>query len=263
MLCLPLFILILALNLRGIYSSSYIYRERVQYFDRINNYVQQSGYSKGLLAVVNYQWGIGWSTWAFPYETLLNSALAGPDSAVSIYIANDMAQIDSILNDPELMLGADWCRLCSRSNKLNQDYFKIKSGGYFKINTNQGVLGKQANKIQGIELKPLQEIIYSANDTFIIAKIELINNSDQVFPSMKNDTINIGLDYHIYDKEGDMLVFDGCFTNLETDLTKGSTVHGMTVLVPPKKGEYTVEMDLRNAGNKWFGINSRFRLIIE
>jgi hypothetical protein len=80
---------------------------------------------------------------------------------------------------------------------------------------------------------------------------------------MKNDTINIGLDYHIYDKEGDMIVFGGYFTPLETDLLKGTTIQGMTVLLPEEKGEYIVEVDLCNAGRKWFEINSRFRLIVE
>ncbi len=262
-LCLPLVIALLAINLTGIYNSSYVYRERVQYFDRLNNYVHQSGNSKGLLAMVNFQWGIGWSTWAFPYETLLNSALAGPDSAGSIYITNDMARFDSIMNDPELFLGPDWCQFCSRTNTINPDYFKIKSGTYFKINTNQGIIGHQPDKLSGIELRPLQETIYSATDTFIITRIELINNTGQVFPSMKNDTINIGLNYHIYDKEGDMLVFEGSFTPLETDLLRGSTIQGMTVLLPEKKGEYIVEVDLCNAGRKWFEINSRFRLIVK
>lgn len=259
----PLLIVIFAINLVGIYNSGYIYRERISYFNRMNKHVQQAGSSKGLLAAVNFQWGIGWSTWAFPYETLLNSALAGPDSAVSIYIANDMAQFDSIINDPQLMLGADWCRFCSRTNTINSNYFKIKPGPYYKINTNQGLIGKLPEKLQGIELKPLQEKIYSATDTFIITQIELINNSGRVFPSMKNDTVNIGLDYHIYDKEGDMLVFEGQFTGLETDLAKGSTVQGMTIVLPKKKGEYIVEADLRNAGLTWFGINSRFRLIVK
>ncbi len=260
---IPLLTVLFAINLLGIYNSGYIYRERVQYFDRLNNYVHQSGYSKGFLAMVNFQWGIGWGTWAFPYETLLNSALAGPDSAVTIYITNDMARLDSINKDPELFLGPDWCLLCSRTNKLNPDYFKIKSGTYYKINTNQGTLGKHPDKLLGIELKPVQEKIYSATDTFIVTRIELINNTGQIFPSMKNDTINIGLDYHIYDKDGDMLVFEGQFTALETDLGKGSTIQGMTVLVPKKKGEYIVEVDMLNAGIRWFGINSKFRLIVK
>ncbi len=259
----PLLVVLFAINLVGIYKSGYIYRERVQYFDRLINYVHQSENSKGFLAMTNFQWGIGWGTWAFPYETLLNSALASPDSAVTIYITNDMVRLDSINNDTELFLGPDWCRLCSRTNKLNSDYFKIKSGTYYKINTNQGILGKQPDKISGIELRPLQETIYSATDTFIITRIELINNTGHVFPSMKNDTINIGLDYHIYDKEGDMIVFEGLFTPLETDLLKGSTIQGMTVLVPKEKGEYIVEVDMLNAGIRWFEINSRFQLIVE
>lgn len=259
----PLLAMLFAINLFGIYNSGYIYRERVQYFDRLNKYVHQSGNSKGLLAMVNFQWGIGWGTWAFPYETLLNSSLAGPDSAVSIYITNDMARFDSIINDPELFLGPDWCQFCSRTDKLNPDYFKIKSGAYYKININQGIIGKQPDKLPGIELRPLQEKIYSATDTFIITRIELINNTGTVFPSMKNDTINIGLDYHIYDSKGNMLVFEGQFTSLETDLLKGSTVQGMTVLVPKEKGEYIVEVDMLNAGIRWFEINSRFQLIVK
>ena len=259
----PLLSVLFAINLVGIYNSGYIYRERVQYFDRLINYVHQSENSKGFLAMTNFQWGIGWGTWAFPYETLLNSALASPDSAVTIYITNDMVRLDSINNDPELFLGPDWCRLCSRTDKLNSDYFKIKSGSYYKINTTQGILGKQPDKLSGIELKPLQEKIYSATDTFILTRIELINNTGQVFPSMKNDTINIGLNYHIYDKEGDMIVFEGSFTPLETDLLRGSTIQGMTVLLPEKKGEYIVEVDLCNAGRKWFEINSRFQLIVK
>lgn len=260
---LPLMAVLLAFNLVGIYNSGYIYRERVQYFDRLINNVHQSEYSKGFLAMTNFQWGIGWGTWAFPYETLLNSALASPDSAITIYITNDMARLDSINNDPELFLGPDWCLLCSRTNTLNPNYFKIKPGAYFKINTNQGIIGKLPDKFPGIELKPVQEKVYSATDTFIITRIELINNTGQVFPSMKNDTINIGLDYHIYDKEGDMIVFQGYFTPLETDLVNGKTIQGMTVLLPDKKGEYIVEVDLCNAGRKWFEINSRFRLIVE
>jgi hypothetical protein len=263
MLYLPLIIVLLAINLTGIYNSSYIYRERVQYFDRLNNYVHQSGYSKGLLAMVNFQWGIGWSTWAFPFETLLNSALLSPDSAVTVYIANDMARFDSTLNNPGLFIGPDWCLHCYRSDKLNPDYFRIKSGAYFKINTNQGIIGKQPDTLPGIELKPVQQQMYSATDTFIMAQIELINNTGIVFPSMKNDTINIGLNYHIYDSKGNMLVFEGQFTPLETDLHIGSTVQGMTVIVPKEKGEYLVEADMLNAGIRWFEINSRFRLIVE
>jgi|GEM_PF-1022427 len=259
----PLLTALFAINLIGIYNSGYIYRERIKYFDRINNYVHQTGNSKGLLSMVNFPWGIGWATWAFPYETLLNSALPSPDSAVTAYVADNMARFDSIINDPQLFIGPDWCQFCSRTDKLNQNYFRIKPGSYFKINNNQALFGQLPDKLEGIELISHDEKVYSKSDTLIITYVKIVNNTGKVIPSMKNDTMNIGLKYRIYDKKGNLVISEGTFTSLETDI-RSSIIQGMEVGLPEEKGEYIVETDLVNADrNKWFGLNSRFSLIVK
>jgi hypothetical protein len=71
-------------------------------------------------------------TWAVGVETLLLSSLNNPQEAATSYIVEDIDELGSYMNDPNIFLltpfWRDW-----NSGDLNQKYFKLDKSLYQSI----------------------------------------------------------------------------------------------------------------------------------
>ena len=263
---MPIFIvisLIVMINLFGIFKSHDIFTKRLQYIDRLVEYGRKFPEKKYIIQKSTYQWQIAWVKWAFPFETLLYSSLDGPDKAVSFYIADDMNQMDNLMNKPNVFLGPDWAPSWFSSNNMNKNFINLPSTGYKKLSSSQDdTTFIEANfNTTNITIKPINETYYSDSDPFVVIPVKITNNSGMVLHSIKGKKNPVFITYHLYDKNGGEIGWDYKRTNFDVDIYEEYT-QGVIVELPKKRGEYIVEIDFVTENIRWWGFNKRVKLIV-
>ena len=254
---------LLIINLQGIYDAHAILTKRIQYIDRLTIYGRTFEKKKFLLSMSNYPWQYAWVRWGLPFETLLYSSLQHPDSAVTFYLADNMNDYDSLISKENVFLGPDWANGWFSSNSMNRNYYRLPSTGYEKINSSQGdsTFKESVFTKDNVHIVPLQEIYHSYADSFVVVPINIINESGKKLSAIRKDPNGIFLSYHVYDKSGKQIIWDGARTSLEVDIVDKYT-QGLLINLPHKNGEYIIEIDFVTEGVRWWSINSRFKLIV-
>ncbi len=253
-------------SLFSIYQCKSVLTKKIQYISRMTEYGKSFPEKRYLLEDKNYLWQVAWTRWTFPFETFLYSAMQNPDSAVTYFVSDNLSKYDSLMQDKTVFLGPEWDAYMFNypANKLNKKYFRLPDLGYRKINTAQTdsiVMDSLLNN-QAVKLYPLMESIKSDMDLFVIMPFVIENKSGKVIPSFRQAANSISLSYHIYDSDGKQIVWDGYRTPFDVDIDKKFT-QGLVVNIPEEKGTYIVEADIITEGIKWWGINSRFKLIVK
>ena len=82
--------------------------------------------------------------------------------------------------------------------------------------------------------------------------IRVTNNSDSfTWSSSGNNKVRIS--YHVYNKYGDIVIYEGLRTDLPEDISPGeSATIPVTIKAPGNGGTYTIEYDLVHEGITWF-----------
>ena len=89
----------------------------------------------------------------------------------------------------------------------------------------------------------------------IQADINVTNSSDRSWPSKPNANGKhaVNLAYHWLDRQGKVVVYDGERTHFSKNLDPGKSVKlAMTIMPPPRTGDYLLEVTLVQEGVAWF-----------
>ncbi len=262
-----LYLLIVTLafyNLRGIYNAHTIQTERVHYLDRLTNYGKGLPQKKYLLNLKNIPLNIAALQGFISFETLLNSSLQSPDSAMSFYWTDDMKKYDSLLNKKDVFLGPDFCVTWFTSNNMNRRYFRLPSTGYVKVNSSQAdsSFHEEYFNAKNVHLQAMQEVIHSNNYEFVIAPIRIQNTSSKTIFSTPDCPHPVYMTYHVYNIDNKLLYWGNVNTTLEVDVRDDYT-QGLLVYLPPKKGTYIIEADMQTEGLRYWNTTTRFNLVYE
>lgn len=255
---------ILFINLISIYNAHFTLTKRIDYLNRIISNTRPLDGRKFMINNENFPWQYAWVKWTVPFETAILSSLKSPDSTMTIFIADHMDKYNSLIDEGNVFLGAEWNLKQFSSENLNNNYFRLPCSRYTKLSSFQNdssfvdTLFSNGN----ISINPLCSKYYSDADTFIVAELEIINNTGIPLNSIPDKSGGTYLTYHLYDKKGNLLTWDGIRSLFEIDINNNYT-QGLYLAVPKEEGEYIVEVDIITEGKRWWGINSRFDLVVD
>jgi hypothetical protein len=253
----------IAVSTIGIYKAHAILTKRVEYLDRLVSYGKTRPGKKFMISTRNFPWQVGWVHWAVPFETALYSALEGPDNARTFFVAEDMNEYNDLINKENIFLGPSWAVTWFGSDKLNPDYFHFPSTGYEKLSTEQTdtTFHEQEFNKNNILINPVKDIYYSDPDSFVVVPIKITNLLGKKLCSTAAGEHPTYLSYHVYDQDRKLIRADGKRTPLEVDILN-EYVQGLEVILPEKKGDYTIVVDLVTENVRWWEINSKFVLVV-
>lgn len=255
---------LLIIHLKGIYDGHFTLTKRINYLERLISYGRTFDERKFLVNHQNFPWHYAWIKWAVPFETAILSSIESPDSTVTFFIPDNMNQYDSLLEKENIFLGPDWAVTWFSSNSADNRYFHLPSSGYLKLNTSQKdtVFNESDFNLDNVKIVPEKEIFCSDADSFTVVPVIIKNESGKKLLSITSGEKDVYLSYHLYDSTGKQILWDGLRTLPEVDILS-SYKQGLFVELPGKKGEYEVEVDFLTEGVRWWGINSRFKLIVK
>lgn len=263
-LMLSITVVLLIINLKGIYDAHFILTKRGEYIKRLVTHGQKLPEKKYLISTNNYPWQIAWVTWAFPFETLLFSSIQHPDSAVTCLVTSDIDQYDSLITKQNIFLGPEWAITWFASNSLDSNYFRLPSSGYRKLNTSQAnsLFDESGFTKENVSIVPIHQFYNFDADPFVVVPVKIINRSGKKIPSIADSETPLYLSYHLYNEDGEEVIFDGRRTVLEVDILS-EYVQGIFIDLPKHNGVYTVEVDFLTENKRWWGVNSRFKLVVK
>jgi hypothetical protein len=90
--------------------------------------------------------------------------------------------------------------------------------------------------------------------------VSLINKSPALWPAKGKYPVK--LSYHILDKKGKMITWDGMRTDLLKDLDAGESVQlNAKIKGPEKAGEYVIDFDIVQETVGWFSLKKTFKAV--
>jgi hypothetical protein len=129
-------VLVMLLHLDVLRITAKPYTLRVEQIKSLTNISRKLGIQK---AVANEglleQNSFAMTGWSYPIETLLISALKGPDSCVSIILKQD--HVDRIAKQGNVVRANEWVKwaeIILPTKSLNKNYFKLPDESYLSLN---------------------------------------------------------------------------------------------------------------------------------
>lgn len=236
------------------------FTDRSAYLERTIHNLSKRKEKKFAMCEWNIPIATVWSSWDFPFESIMISSQRGPDSTITFYASPNPWELDNFtLSNPRSFVGLDFYMPKESSDTLSTRYFKVAPGFYGKSNEMQ-----TASFADSVFTKDNMKIIPETDYSLLRAdarqiSLRIENNADIDFKTFVTHDKAIWLSYHLYKSNGDVLMHDGYRTNVEVDIPAHSSIEtGLTVSTDGlAKGEYILEIDLLHEGKRWFGINSR------
>jgi hypothetical protein len=263
----PIFIAIILLGVFSyssykIWKCHFLYKQRNEYFERVNAEIRKQGIRKGIVSERNIDWGKIISRWDNAFETLLLSSIDSPDSATTFFLASNMNQYDSLLSSPDLFVSVDFAPLWFWNKDLNKKYFNLKPSLYKKLNTSQKDLDFSYFTKDSVELSIPARIEKTKYLTATIP-VTIINKTDKCINSIGDIEYPTYLSYHLLDDKGNVIVADGNRSYFETDiLPHASVTTGLLVNLPDKRGKYKIKVDIITELKRWWYIDKEIELTI-
>ena len=243
------------------------FASRINYAERLNENGKLFPEKKYIVSDRNVPRQYIRNTWPLTFQTLLLSSFTDPGSAQSTIVLPDINSCDSLIAYPANFLGPEWSieMFNYAANKLPKKYFNLPEKSYRKLTTSQQSFTAPDSIFNSstILIKPTDSILVSSNDSIIIPVLEISNSSKEIIPAIPDNKAATWLCYHLFDGNGALVSWDNERTALETDVYK-KAVTGITVYTGAlKKGIYYLEFDILTEGIRWWGINSRAKLIVK
>jgi hypothetical protein len=256
--------IVLLVNVQAIYTSRFLFSDRVAYLERITSFGRQFHNKKYIIDYRNFAWKYGWVPWALPFETLLFSSMQSPDSAVTVCMADPISQYDSIAAWKNIFIGPSWSPIWFWTNELDHRFFNLPHGDYKKITTSQLDSGftDTAFNSSTVSITPKLNFIELTKEPFTIVPVEIKNTSGRRINAIPDSPNPIAISYHVYDEKGEKVLWDGFRTELETDIYESGRM-GVLIKNDLPKGIYTIEFDFITEGLRWWNINARARLKVD
>jgi hypothetical protein len=247
--------ILLIASLYKIVQCGRMYELRMEYFSRMENNVKGFPESKFMLSTNNINWNMIWMDWNLGFETLLHSAIASPDSAVTFTVENDYSVHDSMMYRPNTFIGVRFSPYWFTSENMPQKYFRIKHTPYRILNKipNDSLVNSGFNKSNvSIDFDKECDTTLSLF-SYQMIPVEITNNSNDTLYSYKTEGKSIALGYKLYDKSGELLKTVPAASNLELDVYPHDSKRSSVNLDYVKRGTYTLEIDLVENETKWLG----------
>jgi hypothetical protein len=253
-------VLLIVWNISEIFERGELLKHRYQQMQSISSEAKDlyPNQSKFLLEDDNFERSFTEAGMQLPYEFFLASSEFGPQNTVAIAM-NQMMKVDSskaLLKEKDQILL--WGFTIGPIAQLDTNYFKVNAIEYQSLHS----AAYSGNIDEYIERTTLELIDFpkTASVDTIISPLVQISIDDLILPSNLDHTIN--LSYHIYDSEGNDIIWDGERTPLEVDI-KFNHLQRIDIRTPQLAGNYKVVIDLVKEGQKWFEKWVEFNVLIE
>ncbi|MDF2456353.1 MAG: hypothetical protein K0R51_2346 [Cytophagaceae bacterium] len=251
--------LLLLFSTIKIIKCSLMYEMRMEYFSRIEQNVKDMPERKFMIHSSNVDWNMIWTEWDMGFETLMHSAIASPDSAISFTIANNYSDYDSMMYKPNTLIGVLFSPYWFTSDNLPQRYFPLQNTPYRILNKIPA--DSNANgKIKATEL----ELDFAASNasglpyfSYHIIPLIIRNKSNDTLYSRSNDADYIGLGYRLYDDQNKLLDTRNTYP-LEMDVYPRAARFTGLELKHVKRGKYVLEVDFIYGHEKWLNRSKRY-----
>lgn len=251
--------LLLLFSTIKIIKCSLMYEMRMEYFARIEQNVKDLPERKFMIHSSNIDWNMIWTEWDMGFETLMHSAIASPDSAISFTIANNYSDYDSMMYKPNTLIGVLFSPYWFTSDNLPQRYFPLKNTPYRILNKIPA--DSNANgKINPTELE-LDFVASNASSlpyfSYYIIPLVIRNKSNDTLYSRSNDADYIGLAYRLYDDQNKLLDTRNTYP-LEMDVYPHAEKQTGIELKHVKRGKYMLEVDFIYGHEKWLNRSKKY-----
>ena len=252
-------VLLLSWNISGIFERGELLTYRYQQMQSIASEAKDlhPEKSKFILVDKNYERSFTEAGMQLPYEFFLASSEFGPQNTVAIAM-NQMMKVDSskaLLKQKDQILF--WGFSAGPIAQLDTNYFKVNATEYQSLHA----AAYSGNIDEYIDRTTLELIDFpkTASADTIISPLVQISIKDLILPSNLDHTINFS--YHIYDSEGNDIIWDGERTPLEVDI-KFNHQQRIDIRTPQSAGYYKVVIDLVKEGEQWFEKGVEFEISI-
>lgn len=251
-----LIVVLLVFRLGALNNTADYYLDDVAQIKAMNQKCRETGSSKCQTRYANLVHDeIVAGHWSFPIQSLLLSAIDGPDEAVTVNIekykpARLIGPNEHIFRFNEIV--AD--------TSLNPRYFRLKPGAYTSLQQSlpDSMLEINSwNKLQW-QVVNADKLTLPKNSLTSIKVLLSATKGDTVYVDANN---NIFFSYH-WLKGADTVEWNGLRTAVEVDITKNYTQRIM-IQTPQKTGSYVLEIDLVHEGVKWYGQSKQFTVEVK
>ncbi len=255
--------LMLVFSVVEIYKSSKPLTRRVGIINNLINYGNQLPQRKYIIDEANISSDYYLPSWAFPFESLIQSTLTGPDNHVSFFIRKPGMKLDSTqITKQGVFLGPDWAPFRYNTHALNSTYFNLPDGPYLELSSSQDTPGIMDSlySAKGIKLEAVHQELRDDETQ----SVRISNVTPFILPSVPGKQSTTYLSYHLVDEAGKMVRLNNPKTVLMLDVHPGTSfVQEIIIEKPEEPGTYTVQLDLITEADKWWGINAPFKFIVE
>lgn len=251
--------MVLLLGCVQVWRGHHVYTARVDYMQRVTDNLRSRGIHKGAIDGRGFQWAYLYGTWPLAFESILVSAVNGPEKSVTLFCGAEPLGLDTLYHKENTFLGPDWNPLWFKSDKLDTTYFRFEPEGYTKLYSVMPDSVWRSFGPSDIVLSPVDSVVRMVHDRFTVTHLLITNNSGTTFGSLSGDGSPLRFTYKIYRKDGSLYVDPWQRTEFEMDVPPMSSyVHGLIIERPVRSGKYRVEVNLNTDAHGPMGIRTSF-----
>ncbi len=113
-----------------VWQGRYVSMDKVRYAERLSNNLRERGSRKAILSAHAIPWAYAQTHWTLPFETVLISALHGPDQATTVFAVNPLEEARVGMEKQDQFLGPDFNPFFFKVHRLDKRYFDLPSTPY-------------------------------------------------------------------------------------------------------------------------------------
>jgi hypothetical protein len=261
----PTLSILVFVSILQIDSSGKLLKSQIDYFTKTTNNLRAFKEQKFVLNEQNVEWERMWVGWDFPFQSLLISSLASPDSSITFFTTLDSSLYDKrIYSEGEVFIGPPFAPYMFDGKSLPKRYFNLGKLPYKKVNQLQDTSFHPeyfSNDNLELNLISVNYILNSSSSN--ILNIKLHNKSSRIFKSTTSKTQLVYLGCRFFDLKSKNFVSESR-TILDLDVFPGHEIQ-TSLRIPVntlKPGSYSVEVDIVDEQKRWFGLSKWFTLVV-
>ena len=242
-----------------VWRGHHAYTARVDYMQRVTDNLRSRGIHKGAVDGRGFQWAYLYGTWPLAFESILVSAINGPEGSVTLFCGAEALRLDTVYHQKNAFLGPDWNPLAFKSDRLDTTYFHFDPEGYTKLSSVMPDSVRRSFRPGDIVLTPVDSVLRMVHDRSTVGTLRITNNTGLTLGSISEDENPLRLTYRIFNADGSLYAETAMRTELEMDVPPMSSyVHGLIIERPVDPGRYRVEVDLNTDAHGPMGIRTSF-----
>lgn len=239
-------VLLITARVGRIWNVSDQFQERNAQFHRLIEYARDQGGSKWLTTTENLSRSYNWGNWSIPVETLLISAMDGPDKTVNIALVDTT---DNLKKEPPRDAFIFRLDEVYPVRSLNNKYFKLSAGPYAWLQDPREGVPSLKELQSSLKIKANPERFYRTN-RLVQIPIEMAYNGSGALPVYYRNGLNLA--YHWFSAEGGIYLWDGTRTPIEVDVSH-TYRQPVEVYTPTEPGAYQLVVDFVLEDSGWGG----------